>query len=164
MTESTREATILGPQDGVTIDAVGDRYRFLATGGTTNGKYAVWEAIVAPGGGPPPHIHRREEEGFYVIEGHVTIYVDGRVVPAGPGCFVNMPVGSTHWFRNETDKPAKMLVFVAPSGLEAMFLQTGTAVKHKDDPIRPVGREDIERILSVAPTFGVEIKVPQGHH
>ena len=60
------------PAQGRTIAVVGDVYRFLATGEDTNGKYALWEAIVPPGGGPPPHVHSREEEGFYVLEGEIT--------------------------------------------------------------------------------------------
>jgi len=54
------------------VAVVGDVYRFLATGEDTNGKYALLEAIVPPGGGPPPHVHSREEEGFYILEGEIT--------------------------------------------------------------------------------------------
>ena len=60
--------TIRTPSKGRTVAVVGDVYRFLATGEDTNGKYALWEALVPPGGGPPPHVHSREEEGFYVLE------------------------------------------------------------------------------------------------
>ena len=42
------------PQQGRTVSLVGDVYRFLATGEDTNGKYALIEALVGPGGGPPP--------------------------------------------------------------------------------------------------------------
>src|SRR5437764_1283864 len=71
------------PADGRAIAVVGDVYRFLATGEDTDGKYALWEATVPPGGGPPPHVHSREEEGFYVLEGEITfraggIHADGR--------------------------------------------------------------------------------------
>jgi hypothetical protein len=59
---------------GRTIAVVGDVYRFPATGEGTNGKYALREAIVPPGGRPPPHGHSREEEGFYVLEGEITIH------------------------------------------------------------------------------------------
>ncbi|MEI7685246.1 MAG: hypothetical protein WCL32_09480 [Planctomycetota bacterium] len=45
--------TIRTPAEGRTVAVVGDVYRFLATGDDTNGKYAMWEAIVPPGGGPP---------------------------------------------------------------------------------------------------------------
>src|SRR5690349_1403525 len=59
-----RPATVVLPNLGDLIDVVGDRYRFLATRESTAGTYAIWEATVPPGGGPPPHLHTREEEGF----------------------------------------------------------------------------------------------------
>src|SRR3954453_23197854 len=102
------------PTEGRTIAVVGDIYRFLATGDDTNGKYAIWEAIVPPGGGPPPHVHSREEEGFFILEGEMTFRIGGSVLVAKPGTFANMPIGTPHSFRNESDQPAKMLIMVAP--------------------------------------------------
>src|SRR5437764_6416928 len=119
------KATIRTPGEGRTVAVVGDVYRFLATGEDTNGRYAVWEAVVPPGSGPPPHVHSREEEGFYVLEGEVTFTVNGERVVATAGTFANMPVGTPHSFKNESDRPAKMLLSVAPAGLEQMFFEVG---------------------------------------
>src|SRR5207302_10080125 len=110
---------------GRTVAVVGDVYRFLATGDDTNGKYALCEAIVPPGGGPPPHVHSREEEGFYVLDGEITFTVAGERVVATAGTFANMPVGTPHSFKNETDRPARMLISVAPAVLERMFFDVG---------------------------------------
>jgi hypothetical protein len=55
----SRKPTINAPPEGRTIAVFGDVYRFLATGDDTNGKYALWEALVPLGGGPPPHVHSR---------------------------------------------------------------------------------------------------------
>jgi mannose-6-phosphate isomerase-like protein (cupin superfamily) len=85
--------------EGRTIAVVGDVYRFPATGEVTNGKYALWEAIVPPGGGPPPHVHSREEEGFYLLEGEITFTIGDKRLVASAGMFANMPVGTTHSFR-----------------------------------------------------------------
>ena len=77
--------TMRATAQGRTVAIVGDVYRFLATGEDTNDRCALWEALVPPGGGPPPHVHGREEEGFYVSEGEITFTVKGdgeRVVPA----------------------------------------------------------------------------------
>src|SRR6187401_1034849 len=105
--------TVRIPNKGKTIAVVGDVYRFLATGEETNGRYAMWEAIVPPGGGPPPHVHSREEEGFYILEGEITFQIgDGKLV-AGAGTFANMSVGTPHSFKNESNKPARMLISVA---------------------------------------------------
>src|SRR5271156_6607612 len=114
--------------EGRTIAVVGDVYRFLATGKETNGKYAIWEAIVPPGGGPPPHVHSREEEGFYVLEGEITIHIGGQRLLATAGMFANMPVGTPHSFKNESDRTARMLISVAPAGLEQMFFEFGVPV------------------------------------
>lgn len=155
-----RDPIILPPNEGQTIDAGGDRYRMLATKNSTDGTYGLWEAIVPPGGGPPPHLHRREEEGFYIIEGEVTVYVNEHQVKATAGAFVNMPVGSTHWFRNESDQPAKMLVLVAPGGMEALFEKTGVPVTDLASPIPPLGDDEKKRIIETAPEFGIEIQAP----
>ena len=76
----TQKPTIRTPIEGRTVAVVGDVYRFLATSEETNGKYTLWEAIVPPGGGPPPHVHSREEEGFYVLEGEITFTQGGAAV------------------------------------------------------------------------------------
>src|SRR5262245_54895132 len=114
--------------EGRTIAVVGDVYRFLATGEDTNDKYALFEAIVPPGGGPPPHDHSQEEEGFYVLEGEISFTIDGKKVVAATGMFANMPVGTPHSFKNESAKPARMLILLAPAGLEKMFFEVGVPV------------------------------------
>src|SRR5262249_44612176 len=96
--------TIRKPAEGRTIAVVGDVYTFLAPGEDTDGKYALWEAIVPPGGGPPPHVHSREEEGFYVLEGEITLFIDDQRLIASAGTFANLPVGTPHSFKNESAK------------------------------------------------------------
>jgi len=127
--------TIRMPAEGRTVAVVGDVYCFLATGEDTNGKYTAWEAVVPPGGGPPPHVHSREEEGFYVLEGEITFTVDGEKVVATAGTFANMPVGTPHSFKNESDRPAKMLISVAPAGLEQMFFEVGVPLAEGRRPL-----------------------------
>jgi quercetin dioxygenase-like cupin family protein len=154
--------TIRNPNQGRTVAVVGDVYRFLATGDETNGKYAMWEAIVPPGGGPPPHVHSREEEAFYILEGEIMFTVNGEKVVALAGMFANMPVGTPHSFKNESDQPAKMLISVAPAGLEKMFMEVGVPLTSGATTALPPTKEEIEKLLKVAPCYGVEIKVP--HH
>ncbi|QDU92642.1 cupin domain-containing protein [Lignipirellula cremea] len=156
------EPTFRKPHEGRTIAVVGDVYRFLATGDDTNGKYAMWEAIVPPGGGPPPHIHSREEESFYILEGEITFTVGEQKIVATAGAFANMPVGSLHSFKNETDKTARMILSVAPAGLEKMFFEVGVPLEEGSKDALPPTKEEIEKLLAVAPNYGVEIRAP-GH-
>ena len=143
--------------EGRTIAVVGDVYRFLATGDDTTGKYAMWEAIVPPGGGPPPHVHSREEEGFYILEGEVVFTVSGEKILAMAGMFANMPVGTPHSFKNESNRPAKMLISVAPAGLEQMFMEVGVPLTEGATTALPPMKEEIEKLLAVASGYGIEI-------
>jgi quercetin dioxygenase-like cupin family protein len=154
--------TIRNRSEGSTIAVVGDVYRFLATGNETNGRYAQWEAIVPPGGGPPPHVHSREEEGFYVLEGEITFQVGDERIVASAGTFANMPVGVPHSFKNESDRPAKMLISVAPAGLEQMFAEFGQPVATGTTTASPTTDQEIEEFLEIAPRYGIEILLP--HH
>ncbi|WP_442508200.1 cupin domain-containing protein [Novipirellula sp. SH528] len=154
-------ATLRKPSEGRTIAVVGDVYRFLATGEETDGKYAMWEAIVPPGGGPPPHIHSREEESFYILEGEITFHVGDERIVATAGTFANMPVGSLHSFKNETDKTARMILSVAPAGLEQMFFEVGVPLKEGSTEALPPTKQEIEKLLAVATNYGIEIKLPK---
>ena len=154
--------TIRTPTEGRTIAVVGDVYRFLATGDDTNRKYAMWEAIVPPGGGPPPHVHSREEEGFYIIEGEITFHIGDDRIVATAGMFANMPVGTPHSFKNESGRPAKMLISVAPAGLEQMFFECGVPLAEGATTALPPTKAEIEKLLKIAQKYGIEIKLP-GH-
>ena len=153
-------AVIRNAGEGRTVAVVGDLYRFLATGEDTNGKYALCEAIVLPGGGPPPHVHSREEEGFYILEGEITFQIGDKRLVAGTGTFANVPVGTLHSFKNETDRPARMLITVAPAGLEKMFFEVAQPLPVGVQTARAPTKEEIEKLLSVAPKYGIEIKLP----
>ena len=61
---------VLVAGEGRSIWVIGDRYTIKCSGNDTSGAYAMMEAIVPPGHGPPPHIHSREDEAFYVLEGN----------------------------------------------------------------------------------------------
>ena len=77
-----------------TIQAARDNYRFLAAVGKTSGQYFSIEACVPPGGGPPAHIHTREEEAIYILEGNLTFYGAYNEVRVGPGDYLNIPKGA----------------------------------------------------------------------
>ena len=154
--------TLRRSNEGRTIAVVGDVYRFMATGEDTSGKYAMWEAIVPPGGGPPPHVHSREEEGFYILEGEITFQIGEERVVATAGMFANMPVGVAHSFKNESSQPAKMLISVAPAGLEKMFFEFGVPLPEGSTSALPPTKEEIDKLLTIAPRYGIEIRVP--HH
>src|SRR5262245_3458062 len=147
MEATMTHAVLKKPSEGRTVAVVGDVYRFLATGDDTNGTYALWEAIVPPGGGPPPHVHSREEEGFYILEGEITFTIGEKRLVASAGMFANMPVGTPHSFKNESEKLARMLISVAPAGLENMFFEIGVPLAEGATTALPPTKDEIERLL-----------------
>lgn len=151
---------VVPPGRGRTVASAGDVYRFLATGDDTGGAYAIWEAVVPPCGGPPPHVHSREDEGFYVLEGEVTFTVNGRRVVATAGTCAHMPPGVPHYFRNESDRPARMLILVAPAGFEQMFFEVGRELPEGAAAAELPGPDEIELLLRTAPKYGIEILAP----
>ena len=155
------QPTVRTTTEGHTIAVVGDVYRFLATGQDTDGKYALWEAIVPPGGGPPSHVHSREEEGFYILEGEITFQIGDKTIVATTGMFANMPIGLQHSFKNESGKPARMLISVAPAGLEQMFIECGIPVAQGATTAPPTTKAEIEKLMQSAPTYGMEIILPK---
>jgi quercetin dioxygenase-like cupin family protein len=159
--EQTPDITLTRKGEGPGLAVVGDIYRFLATGADTHDRYSIWEAMVGPGGGPPLHVHSREDEGFYVLEGEMTFRVDDKTIRATAGTFVNLPPGVRHAFKNESATVARMLLLVAPAGLEQMFFETAVPVTDFSAPPKPTP-DEIERLLTAAPRYGVEIFPPGG--
>ena len=95
---------------GRTYWGPGDVYTFLVTGEESEGAYFAMEAIVPPGGGPPPHIHTKEDETFYILEGECEIRLGDETVTAGLGDFVNVPRGQVHSFYNATSAVVRTCV------------------------------------------------------
>jgi quercetin dioxygenase-like cupin family protein len=155
-----RQPVVQSPEVRRRVGVVGDVYSFFVTGEETNGKYSMWEAVVPPGGGPPPHIHSREEEAFYILEGEITFQVGEERFVAGPGTFANMPVGSLHSFRNESQTTARMIISVAPAGLEKMFFEVGVPLE-AGQTASPPTHEEIERLIAAAPRYGIELRLPK---
>lgn len=146
---------------GRCVAVVGDVYRYLATGDDTGGKYALLEAIVPPGGGPPLHAHSREEEGFYILEGEITLTIGEERTVAKAGTFANVPIGTPHSFKNESHQTAKMLITLAPAGLEKMFLEVGVPLPDGTTTALPPSKDEIEKLIATAPRYGIQLLLPK---
>ncbi len=99
----------------------GDQVRFILTGAETGGAFFLADVLVPPGGGPPPHIHDREDETFYLLEGEVTVRVGDQTIQASAGDCVHLPRGIVHSFRNTGTENLRMLVTATPAGIEKFF-------------------------------------------
>lgn len=137
-----------------------DLYRFKAIGEETGEAYALCEVIVAPQGGTPSHRHTRENESFYVQDGEIEFQLDDRTLVATAGTFLHSPKGQLHRFTNTTAKPAKILVWVTPAGFEKFIAEVGKAVNDQITLGASLSPEDLDKILTTAPKYGIEIIPP----
>jgi quercetin dioxygenase-like cupin family protein len=140
-------AVFLGP---------GDLYRFLVTGAESGGTYFAMEAYVPPGGGPPPHIHRNEDETFYIVEGEIEFLLGDEIVTGGVGDFVNMPRGVVHRFHNAGTTPARMILTFTPAGIEGFFEETLERALSVDQTPPDNLDEVAARYVAAAPRYGLE--------
>ena len=113
-----------------------DTYLLSDHTGTPSGAAVLEIKLPAKTFGAPPHVHAREDEHFYVIEGHVEFLDREKTVTAGPGSLVVLPRGHLHGFWNLSDKPARMLLVVTPGEFASFFDEVVATIRqeHPDNP------------------------------
>jgi quercetin dioxygenase-like cupin family protein len=114
------------PGGGLSIWWMGDdKITFQATSADTNGAYAFWVDEPPGNVGPPKHVHSREEEGFYVIDGQVQFrarHVDSTLAKDD---FIALPKGIPHSWVNTSTSQARLITFTAGAGNEGFFFTLG---------------------------------------
>lgn len=158
--QKTMVPRVLRHEEGEWFSAAGDAYRVLVPGSANGGRMSMIEIIVHPGGGPPPHIHRREEETFYVLEGTVQFWVDGKIINAPAGSTVFAPRDVPHRFCNVTTKPARFLVVITPANLDPFFAEFSTPIADRNAVPPPPSPEQIGKLLGTCGQYGIEIVQP----
>ena len=154
--ETEDRAKHVAPGEGKALWVAGDLVTLKVVGEDTTGACILGEEVSPPGGGPPPHVHRREDEIFFVLEGEYEFFVGERTIRAGGGSVVYGPRDVPHSFKNVGTTPARMLAFVAPAGFEGFLEEVGEEAAAGSSP-PPFGQEEIERMLAVAPGYGIEL-------
>jgi len=126
-----------------------------------DGEHTVIEMLAPPGDQPPLHVHRDDDEGFYVLDGEVTFWAgdEERVLRAGD--FVLGPKGVPHTYRVTGGEPARILV-TSSSGAFASFVQTyGEPAPRRELPV-PARPPDVERLGRLAAEHGIALLGPPG--
>ena len=158
--EANQRAAIHVPEsEGKMLWVADELMTFKASGEDTGGAYSLTDSVVPPRGGPPPHVHHREDEAFWVLEGELEVQVDENIFRAEAGSFVHLPKGIVHTYENVGTEPARFLTLMVPAGLEKFFEEVGKPGSDASSP-PPFEQEDIDELLAVAPKYGVEILPP----
>jgi len=83
----------------------------------TDGAFCLVEAILAPGNEPPPHVHSREDETFYVLEGEFDVYVGEEAFKVETGECIFLPRFKPHASVIRSPRLRLLILFI-PGGLE----------------------------------------------
>ncbi|MEV8565890.1 cupin domain-containing protein [Streptomyces sp. NPDC051322] len=131
-------------------------YTFKATRENTNGSLTLAEATVPPGGGPPPHIHPKADEAFFILNGEIEFLNGESTFVAGEGDFVFIPRGTRHKFRNVGLQTARLLFMFTPAYLEKFFMEIGQEARAGEAP-QPLTPEQKQQIVDFAPRHGLQL-------
>jgi len=139
---------------------LGGLLQLRATGQDTGGAYALVEERLRGGFAAPWHVHTREEEAFFVLEGRMTIWVGDERHTLDPGGFLNLPRDVPHAFRIDSPDGAHVIMVASPAGLEDFFRAAGDPAPAAELPPAPEGPPDLARVLEASPRFGLEVLGP----
>lgn len=127
---------------------------------STASRVAIVECTVPPGHlGTPPHLHSREDEVSFVVEGELTVEQDGQTVTVGPGAYVVKPRNIMHTFWNAGSGPVRFVEIIAPGDLVPYFDEL--------DELFKAGRvtpDDPSAVIALAGRYGIELdfsRVPE---
>lgn len=147
----------VAPGGGVVIHGPGDISYIKLAANDTADRLSFTEYHVEPGAGPPLHVHTLEDETFYILEGTISFHVGGHRLEATPGTTLFGPRNVPHCFKNNTARPARMILVVTPPrNFEDFYASIGAPVNGKP-PEPPLV---IERIGRLAPGHGLTILGP----
>ena len=149
------------PGEGEALWFLGTLATVKAATETTAGSFAVVEQLAPRGSGSPLHVHRREDEWFYVIEGELTFWVGGETIIAPAGSFVFGPKGIPHTFLVSSDE-ARFLLVAEPAGFEEFMRAVGEPAQRLEMPPAATEPPDVAGLTAVAAEFGIEIIGPPG--
>lgn len=155
--------SVLGPEGG---DILGDPEavldRFMLEERETGGRFTLIEHRLAPNAlAAPVHLHTREDEYSYVLEGDVGAHLGGTDLVAHAGDLVRKPRGQWHTFWNAGSSTARVLEIISPSGLENLFRLLDTSPElYEPDALVSLAesygaRVDFDATASIADRHGL---------
>jgi quercetin dioxygenase-like cupin family protein len=123
---TTNQTKVLAQGEGLRLQSgPGRDLVFKVTGEDTGGAFDYFIVEVAPHGGPPLHVHHRQEETIHVLKGQYKIRIGDEVFRCNEGGFAYLPSGVPHAFLNLTDQPGEVIVVYTPGGGHKFYEELG---------------------------------------
>ena len=143
------------PQDGGKhLNVLGIPMVIRIHGRDTCGVVSAVESHDVTGGGPPPHIHHREDETFQILEGEYEWTVAEKTFIAQKGTTIFAPRGIAHTYRYLGKTPGRLLCVITPSGFEEFFEEISA--------LNPQQQQDIPHVIRIGTKYGLEFPLPPG--
>ena len=129
-----------------------------ATSAQTGGAFGLIEQFGPVGSGSPYHVHRAEDELFYVLEGQLEFFSEGKRFVREAGGFVFLPRNIPHGFRVIGTGPARYLILVTPGGFEGFVAELAQPISEPKlpEPSAP----DVGKLVTFAQKYQCEILGP----
>jgi mannose-6-phosphate isomerase-like protein (cupin superfamily) len=169
MQATTTGTKIVSPQEGEMgfLGSIGAR--FMIDGLETGERFSLVEhPMSARALAAPLHMHTREDEYTFVLQGRMGALLGDDVVEAGPGDLVHKPRNQWHTFWNAGDEPCRILEIIAPAGFENFFRELsdmGGAIKADPDDLTALGERyglhfQLDSVPELLERFGVRVGEP----
>ncbi len=113
--------------------------------------------------GPPPHYHNSMSEVFVVMEGEMDFVVNGKPRKVVAGESVDLPPGTLHTFRNNSDAPCKWVNIHSPKGFLKFFDHMGVSAAEENAFEKSVDQEIIQKVIKHAPEYDMIITMEVPH-
>jgi quercetin dioxygenase-like cupin family protein len=126
------------------------------TAADTGGQLTIIEVTNPPGFEAPLHVHHRDDEGFWVLEGSATIEVAGRTIEARAGDYVFGPRDIPHRYT-VGDDGCRMLFIMVPGGMEEMIRATSEPAARRTLPPPPTEEPDMDSFTAIVKEHGYEL-------
>ena len=162
-TETTTAAILVrNDGDGPATWALGGLFERLASAADTAGALDVSLVTQPAGTATPLHVHTREAEAFYVLDGNLTYQAGEQTYRLAAGSFIYLPIGVPHAFRVTGTSPARFLGLAAPGNLMALYDQVGRPAPEPrlPEPGETSMPEEIQRWIETSPRYGLRIVGP----
>lgn len=149
----------LAPGDGEKLWVLGDQVTFKLDGERDG--LTIFVATIQPGGGPPPHVHHKQEEVHYVLEGSFSFLNGDEWIDAAAGTFIYIPRGTLHTFRNTGTEPGRLIsTNNFPGSHERWFRHVGVPYTDPATFRPPNHPPDMNDILSSAAQEDIHMVLP----
>ena len=141
---------LLPPREGKSVWLGGVGVDYKVSGEQTGGAFSIVEHPIEPGRLVPPHLHTREDELSYVLEGEIGVRVGDEVKIATPGCYVFKPRGIPHTFWNAGSRTGRIIEMISPAGFERFFLELAELIK---------AEASLDQIMAAGARYGNEYRL-----